>query len=421
VREYFRRSSVETQRLMAVTASPVYSALEQTLAGLETLRAYSRLPWACEQFRTHMNLNTRFVYTKLALDQWLLQRLTSLSASLTSALGLTLVVSSSLGASAIVDPKLAGLALANCLILTEELRFAVRYSVMTEAKMNAFQRLTEWIHGLPHEAAPLKLEVESRLPTDWPVTGSLSFEGLSVRYRPELDLVLENVTAQLSGGEKCGVVGRTGSGKSSLILCVFRLLEPSAGRILLDSVDIATLGLDRIRRAIAVVPQDPILFNGSLRFNMDPFDEYQDGDIWKALQACGMEDTVQSYSEGLGATVVEGGGNFSVGERQLLCMGRALLRQTRVLVLDEATAMIDLATDAAIQRTLHSEAFLSVTLLAVAHRLFTIIDSDKILLLDAGHVMEFAPPGELLAQPTSRFRALCEEVGLAQSNGIESI
>jgi ATP-binding cassette subfamily C (CFTR/MRP) protein 1 len=276
--------------------------------------------------------------------------------------------------------------------------------------MNSVERMLEYGHE--REEAPLDTSavVAAALPADWPAHGALCVEKLVLRYRPELPPVLRGVSFEVASGQKVGIVGRTGSGKSSLFLALFRMVEPSAGRVLLGGADTATLGLHPLRRAMAMIPQDPFMFGGSVRTNLDPFGEHADAALWEALRRVGLKELVEADAKKLEMEVVDNGANFSLGQRQLLCMSRALLRNVRVLLMDEATASVDLDTDALIQRTVR-ECFADCTVLTIAHRLNTIMDSDRVLVLDAGAVAEFGPPAELLQQEGGAFAALVAQTG----------
>ena len=253
-------------------------------------------------------------------------------------------------------------------------------------------------------------------PSNWPNVGKIVMDNLGVRYRPGLDLVLKNFNCTIEGGEKIGVVGRTGAGKSSLMVALFNLIEPATGRIVIDGEDISKIGLDDLRSKLTIMPQDAVLFAGTIRSNVDPFGRYPETTLWQALETAHLKGTVQSLEGGLEATVNEGGSNFSVGQRQLICLARAVLRKTKVLVLDEATAACDLETDDLIQKTIRTE-FKTCTVLTIAHRLNTIIDSSRIMVLDKGELVEFDTPENLVANKDSVFYSMAKADGLIDSNG----
>ncbi|ETV90679.1 hypothetical protein H310_14573 [Aphanomyces invadans] len=233
-----------------------------------------------------------------------------------------------------------------------------------------------------------------------------------MRYRSHLDLVLKNVSFTVQAGEKVGICGRTGSGKSSLMAALFRMVEATDGRIRIDGVDIATVDLHTLRSRLTIIPQDPVLFSGSLRFNLDPANEASDDELWCVLKKVHLADVVE---DGLEFVVAEKGGNLSVGQRQLVCIARALLRRSRVVVLDEATANIDLESDRLIQNTI-KDCFDGVTMLVIAHRLDTILDSDRILVMDHGSVVEYGTPSALLAIEGGAFAQLASHVRLTNSS-----
>ncbi|KAH7469101.1 ATP-binding cassette sub-family C member 2 [Phytophthora ramorum] len=244
----------------------------------------------------------------------------------------------------------------------------------------------------------------------WPSRGTIRFDQLCLRYRPELPLVLKGVDMDVAAGEKVGICGRTGAGKSSLMVALFRICDFDSGRVLIDDVDISSINVRELRRSLAIIPQDPVLFSGPLRENLDPFHEYSDERLWAVLKQVHMADKLRRWGSGLDFEVAEGGDNLSVGQRQLLCIGRALLKDSQVVVLDEATANVDTATDALIQTTIQ-ETFAAKTVLIIAHRINTILHCDKIAVLDAGRVAEFGCPSDLLAQPQSVFAALAKRSG----------
>ena len=402
ITERYRRSSREVQRLLAVSRSPLFTLLEEALGGLSTIRAYRVQGEIISQFEAKMDVSTRWAYMKLAMDQWLLERLTVIS---------TLVISGSALAVVLwrdrVNTQVAALALSSCLSMVAALRFGVRNATDAEAKFNSVDRLVEYSELTPLEP-PADTAADDELSAEWPTRGHLSVQRIAVRYRQNLDLVLRDVSFELEGGMKCGIVGRTGSGKSSLALALFRLIEPEAGVVLLDGVDTALLGTERLRAALAIVPQDPVLFAGTIRYNLDPFDDHDDDALWAALTKAKLASVVAS----LDSVVTDAGGNLSVGQRQLFCIARAILRRPRVLILDEATASMDAETDAHLQSMIRSE-FASSTVLTIAHRINTILDADRVLVLDAGEVAEFDSPQALLATEGGVFRELVDAAAAA--------
>ncbi|GMI10781.1 hypothetical protein TrVE_jg12891 [Triparma verrucosa] len=400
-REYFRRSSRETQRLLAVTSSPVFQQLEQTLNGLSVIRAFEQQESFKRQFNEKLNLSTSFASCKISLDQWLLIRLTFVSCTIVTMVSLLVVVYASE-----MEVALVGTVVASALNLTSELRFAVRFFTDMESKLNGFMRLEEYATDLPKEA-PAVLPEDANLESSkgWVKEGSIDFEDLQLRYREGLELVLKGVTCKLEGGTKCGIVGRTGSGKSSLMLALFRIVEAAAGTIKIDGVDISDVGLDLLRRKIAIVPQDPVLFSGTVRSNLDPFNEYQEGELESALEQTEMKEYIFRKG-GLEMVVENNGENFSVGQRQLLCLARAILRKAKILVCDEHSASIDPLTDELITQTI-KVAFKDATMLAIAHRIQSVLEYDKVMVMDEGKVVEFGDPGVLKHVKGGAFNSLC--------------
>ncbi len=283
-------------------------------------------------------------------------------------------------------------------------------------RLNAVERLLEY-SVLPQEKAQILPGDEAIVNAPWPSQGNISFTDVQMKYRPSLPLALRGVTMKIPGGSRVGICGRTGSGKSSLFVALFRLVELHQGQIVIDGVDASQIGLSTLRKAVAIIPQNPNLFVGDIRRNLDPFSLFEDTDLWHVLRDCGLEPLIKERPGRLNADVSEGGQNFSQGEKQLICVARALLRKPKILLLDEATASIDSETDAMIQKMVRKN-FAGTTQLTIAHRLGTIADSDMIVVLDDGHVAEIGTPAELLQKEGGQYadmvKAAKEKANTAQ-------
>jgi len=309
-----------------------------------------------------------------------------------------------------VDAGLVGLVLSYALNTTSSLNWVVRSASEVEQNIVSVERILHQTEVEPE--APQELPERKPLGT-WPSEGAIEFREYSTRYRAGLDLVLKNISLNIRPKEKVGVCGRTGAGKSSLLLALFRIIEPVTGTIYIDGVDITTIGLHDLRSALSIVPQSPDLFEGTLRENIDPAGVYSDADIWIALEQAHLKDYVESLADKLDASVREGGSSLSAGQKQLLCFARALLRKSKILVLDEATSAVDLDTDKAIQEIIHGPAFADVTILTIAHRLNTILESNHVVVMDSGKIAEKDTPTNLLNNSSSIFYSLAKEAGLA--------
>ncbi|KAK7822371.1 abc transporter c family member 6 [Quercus suber] len=271
--------------------------------------------------------------------------------------------------------------------------------------MISVERILQFTN-IPSEA-PLVIE-DHRPKPEWPTDGRIELERLHVQYNPALPMVLKGITCTFPGEKKIGVVGRTGSGKSTLIQALFRVVEPSGGRILIDGVDICKIGLQDLRSRLGIIPQDPTLFQGTVRSNLDPLQQHSDQEIWEVIIKCHLAEIVKQDQRLLDAPVAEDGENWSVGQRQLVCLARVLLKKRRILVLDEATASIDTATDNLIQETIREETK-GCTVITVAHRIPTVIDNELVLVLDEGNVVEYNSPAQLLKDKSSSFSKLVAE------------
>nr|CAG8528506.1 14943_t:CDS:10 [Entrophospora candida] len=403
IQVYYLSTSRELKRLDSVTRSPIYAHFQETLGGVTTIRAYQQTDRFIEENESRLDENQKAYFPSISCNRWLAVRLEFLGSLIIFSASILAVVT--LLTTGNLDAGLVGLSVTYALSVTQALNWAVRQFCEIETNIVSVERVKEYIE-LPSEA-PLVIHDNRPAPT-WPHSGLIEYNDYSTRYREGLELVLKGVTFKIQPKEKIGIVGRTGAGKSSLTLSLFRLIEAVNGEIIVDGVNISKIGLYDLRSRLTIIPQDPILFEGTVAFNLDPFDAHDDVEIWQVLQSAHLKDYILKLENKLHAKVLEGGNNFSQGQRQLLCLARALLRRSPVIVLDEATASVDVETDYNIQNTIRSE-FNWATLLCIAHRLRTIIDYDKVLVLEQGKVAEFDTPYNLLQKQDSLFRKLCEE------------
>lgn len=426
---FYLRASRDLKRLESVQRSPLFQQFGETLSGMTTIRAYGAERRFIRDNLTKINTQSRpFIYL-WACNRWLAFRADLIGDLVAFFAGVFVILS--LGK---IDAGAVGMSLTYATGFTENLLWLIRQYAMNEQNMNSMERVKEYLDV--EQEAPAIVE-DNRPGPGWPDKGSVEFINYSTRYRPELEPVLRNISLKINAKDKVGIVGRTGAGKSSLTLAVFRALEADAGKIIVDGVDISTIGLQDLRENITIVPQDPTLFKGTIRTNLDPFDLFTDEQVFEALrrvQLIGPDESTTvpptpTYASAvangssspnpsiatnknifldLSSPVSESGTNLSQGQRQLLCLARAMLKKPTVLVMDEATASIDYATDSKIQETIRE---MTGTVITIAHRLQTIVDYDKVLVLDKGQVAEYAHPWELINDEEGTFRSMCESSG----------
>ncbi|XP_049538584.1 multidrug resistance-associated protein 1 isoform X8 [Anopheles darlingi] len=403
VQRFYVATSRQLKRLESVSRSPIYSHFGETIQGVQTIRAYSVQDRFITESDERVDANQLCYCPSIIANRWLAVRLEMVGNLIILFAALFAV----LGRES-MNAGLVGLSVSYALQITQTLNWLVRMTSDVETNIVAVERIKEY--GETKQEAAWELP-NSTLPREWPEHGMVEFKDFQVRYREGLELVLRGISFVVEGGEKVGIVGRTGAGKSSLTLALFRIIESAGGSIIIDGQDISKLGLHALRSRLTIIPQDPVLFSGTLRINLDPFNVHTDDEIWKALEHAHLKSFVKGLTAGISHEVTEGGENLSVGQRQLICLARALLRKTKVLILDEATAAVDLETDDLIQRTIRTE-FKDCTVLTIAHRLNTILDSDKVIVLDKGQIVEFAPPNELLQTKSSAFYSMAKDAGL---------
>ncbi|KAL3643736.1 Canalicular multispecific organic anion transporter 1 [Castilleja foliolosa] len=414
---YYQSTAREVKRLDSITRSPVYAQFGEALNGLSTIRAYKAYDRMARINGNSMDNNIRFTLVNMSGNRWLAIRLETVGGIMIWFTATFAVMQNGRAENQEAFASTMGLLLSYALNITSLLTAVLRLASLAENSFNAVERVGTYIE-LPAEG-PAIIE-ENRPPPGWPSEGSIRFEDVVLRYRPELPPVLHGISFVISPSDKVGIVGRTGAGKSSMLNALFRIVELERGRILIDGCDIAKFGLTDLRKVLGIIPQSPVLFSGSIRFNLDPFSEHNDADLWEALDRAHLKDVIRRNALGLDAEVSEAGENFSVGQRQLLSLSRALLRRSKILVLDEATAAVDVRTDALIQKTIREE-FKSCTMLIIAHRLNTIIDCDRVLLLDAGQVVEFDTPETLLQKEDSAFSKMVQSTGSANAEYLRSL
>ncbi|KAG8702705.1 hypothetical protein FRC09_004597 [Ceratobasidium sp. 395] len=415
---FYRSSARELKRLDAILRSSLYGHFSESLSGLATIRAYDEVGRFREENRRHMDIENRAYWLTVTNQRWLGIRLDFLGTILTFCVAILAVA-----ARFSLSPSQIGVALSYILLVQQSFGWMVRQSAEVENDMNGVERILHYAQRVEQEA-PYEIP-DKEPPASWPENGEVELKDVVMSYRPGLPAVLRGLSLRVKGGEKIGIVGRTGAGKSSIMAALYRIVELTSGSILLDGVDISQIGLHTLRKNIAIIPQDPLLFSGTLRSNLDPFGVYDDARLWDALKRAYLVDrptTVQVNEDGedvpsgaqtpvnrftLDTVIEEEGGNLSVGQRSLVSLARALVKDSKIIVLDEATASVDYETDKNIQNTISRE-FEDKTLLCIAHRLKTIIGYDRICVLDAGQIAEFDTPAALFKRTDGIFRSMCE-------------
>ncbi|KAF1784014.1 P-loop containing nucleoside triphosphate hydrolase [Phytophthora cactorum] len=418
---FYIRPARELQRLSKTTQAPVLNHLSETVDGGAVIRAYGRSH--VDRFEaTHsakLDENNKIWFGQLCVSQWF-----SLHIQLVGSLLVLVVTTSLVLLRHELGAPVIGLAFSYALKVSQNLERLVQALSQVEPMMVSPERLQEYADIIQEAPSRLPLDPPStQHPETWPSAGSIKFNHVSFRYKDQGQLVLRDLSFSVYGSEKLGIVGRTGAGKSSLTMALFRINELAAGSIYIDGVDVSTIGLTTLREKLSIIPQNPVLFKGTLRNYLDPFGDFSDDELWTCLREVGLGSRIEAEDGKLDVLVEENGENFSVGERQMLCMVCSLLRKSRIVVFDEATAAVDHVTDQALQRVIR-EVFRDSTVLTIAHRLDTILDSDRILVMDDGRVKELASPAELVQMGKGHFFDLMEEGGYLdrfhQNNTIET-
>ncbi|XP_054635108.1 multidrug resistance-associated protein 1 isoform X3 [Dunckerocampus dactyliophorus] len=441
VQSFYVATSCQLRRLEAVSRSPIYTHFNETVQGASVIRAFGDQTRFILQANDRVDFNQTSYFPRFVATRWLAVNLEFVGNGVVLAAAILSVMGKNT-----LSPGIVGLAVSHSLQVTGILSWIVRSWTDVENNIVSVERVNEYadtakevrvstththivqkgfgsffsnlkIHYTPSDLFPSLDAIQaswslegSSLPLAWPQTGTIEFQDYGLQYRKGLELALKGITLQIHEREKVGIVGRTGAGKSSLALGIFRILEAAKGKIFVDGVNIADIGLHDLRSRITIIPQDPVLFSGSLRMNLDPFDTYTDEEVWSSLELAHLKNFVSNLPDKLNHECSEGGENLSLGQRQLVCLARALLRKTKILVLDEATAAVDLETDTLIQSTIRTQ-FEDCTVLTIAHRLNTIMDYTRVIVMDRGHISEMDSPANLIAQQGQFFR-MCREAGL---------
>ncbi|EQC35311.1 hypothetical protein SDRG_07022 [Saprolegnia diclina VS20] len=402
VGSFYLQPAREIERLGKVTYSPMINLISEAIDGAVVIRAFGAKQERRFQRLHHRNVNryNESVYAKQIVELWFMLQNQLLSASMILVISLSLVY-----ARVYLTPGLVGLVFNYALNVPLNLQYLIQDASEIEKNMVSPERIIEYTQIPPEAPRVIPGAVSTQ---SWPSQGAITFNNVSFRYKENDPLVLKDVCVALRGREKVGIVGRTGAGKSSLTMALFRINELAAGSISIDGVNCASVGLKTLRESIAIIPQNPVLFKGTLRQYLDPFDQFQDDDLWNVLRKVNLVERTEK--DGLSSDVEENGENFSVGERQMLCMARALLLRAKVVVMDEATAAMDHATDQKLQHVIRTE-FADSTVLTIAHRLDTVLDCNRILVFDHGRLVQCDSPSTLIAQGDGIFFELCSEGG----------
>ncbi|KAF1769727.1 hypothetical protein GCK72_001544 [Caenorhabditis remanei] len=406
VMRYFISTSRQLKRLESALRSPIISNFQESIQGASSIRAFNSVNRFILQSQKIVDDHLRAYFLMVTANRWLAVRLESIG---------NLIVLFTAGAAVYfrdsyeMSSGIVALSVTYALSVTHSLQWNVRAMGELESLTVSIERIKNYMNIRNEGMQSKNLSISE----SWPEKGEIQIKNLSIRYRQGLDLVLHGVSAHIKSGEKIGIVGRTGAGKSSLTLALFRIVEADEGSIEVDGIDISVLNLDDLRSRLTIVPQDPVCFSGSLRMNLDPFSTFSNAQIWEALRNAHLAHFVEILPGGLDFPISEGGENVSVGQRQLMCLARALLRKTKILVLDEAAAAVDVGTDSLIQRTIQ-EQFKDCTVITIAHRLNTIMSCDRILVLDKGRVIEFDSPRNLLLNPQGMFYSMAKDDNIIQ-------
>lgn len=411
---YWRQSAKVVRQHQVILRSHVNSIFSEGLSGISTIRVYQAETLFMSILTNPVDEMNKVSYLFQAMEQWLTIRLDLLGCMVIFIVGM-LVVTSTIH----VDPAVAGVILSYTVSLALQSQFMVRFQANMENDLSSVERMNDYCQKLDQEAPRYNGNVD----TSWPPKGEIEFKNICLKYRPGLPYILDHFSLHINAGESVGIVGRTGAGKSSLLSALFRIVEIDTGTIVIDGKDIGQLGLLELRSRMSIIPQDPTVFEGTVRSNLDPFNEYAEEELIGVLSKTGLlrlsDGKVDTTREMVPSTPISPHGrNLSHGQRQLLALARALLRKSQIVVCDEATSAVDFATDYEIQQLIESEfSKKGRTVICIAHRLKTVLLYDKIVLMDAGRVLEYGKPLDLWLQD-SYWRTMCDTAGITKRDFI---
>lgn len=421
IANFYQASGREIKRLEAVQRSKVYNNFNETLTGMDTIKIYQKNNQFLDKNSVLINNMNEAYFITVANQRWL-----DISVSVLTTGFVTLISFLCVFKVFSISPASVGLLLSYILSAAGLTSMLVVVFTQVEQDMNSAERVLEYVHHLPQEADYIISETAP--PSSWPEKGAIEFKDVQLSYRPGLPLVLQNFTATIGANEKIGICGRTGAGKSSIMVALYRIAELTNGSISIDGRDISTLGLNNLRSKLSIIPQDSVLFDGTVRKNLDPFNEKTDEQLWSVLRRTNIIDAAEIeqvkaqksddknlHRFHLDRVVENEGANFSLGERQLVSFARALVRDSKILVLDEATSSVDYATDKKIQDAIVAE-FSHCTILCIAHRLKTILNYDRVIVMDKGLIVEFDTPKNLFNNINGQFRQMCEKTGITSAD-----
>ena len=397
ISRFYMNCSIELNRLEGISNSPILNLINETISGKITIRAFNYQLLYIKNFQKIIDENYKIRFFMNGIYQWYLFCLNFLEFVF-----LCCIISISLIYKDKFTSKIIGLVLTYSIVLQDDMiEFLSSFSNF-ENTMTNMERSLSYTKIISEK--PQKLKCDRGL-NNWPSKGEIIFENFSAKYRPDTEMVLKNISFSIKAGEHIGLVGRTGCGKSTLALCLFRLIEPVTGKIYIDDVDITSIGLKKLRENLTIITQESMILDGTLRYNFDPKGEHTDKEIWKVLRKIGFDDFVKKQPLYLSHVISENGSNLSIGEKQLICITRAILRKSKVVILDEATASIDFKHEEIVQKAIE-QILKHSTLISIAHRIKTVLNSDKILVLENGEIKEYEKPEVLLKDKKSYFSEL---------------